>query len=223
MKQLLQTLAITILILSTNFAQPSASINFTTAFPMGDFADFNANTGIGGNLEFFFFSPTERTPYGFGINLSYISYGLHFNNDPYTDELTLSGNEANNFASAYILFQIAPPSGTVRPYFETLFGGSYIYSLTEIGYDYDGPINLHIDDWAWSYGAGAGIKLFLFGNPYYYSGAAFIDFKIRYLFGTNAIYLDRGSIEIYYDEVNYSVIESKTDMLTASIGISFMF
>ena len=223
MKQLLQTFIITFTILTLNFAQPSASLNFTTAFPMGDFADFNTNTGIGGNLELFFFSPSERTPYGLGINFSYISYGLHFYDDPYSDELTLSGNEANNFASLHILFQVASHSGKVRPYFETLFGGSYIYSLTEIGYDYDGPVNLWIDDWAWSYGAGAGIKFFLFGSESYNGGSAYLDFKVRYLFGTKAIYLDRGSVEIYVDEVDYSVIESKTDMLTTSIGISFMF
>ena len=223
MKKLIKTLVFTLSILSTGFTQPSASINFNTAFPMGDFADFNANTGIGGNLEILFFSPSERTPYGLGLNFSYISYGLHFYDDPYTDELTLSGNEANNFASLHVLFQIAPHEGNIRPYFETLFGGSYIYSLTEIGYDYDGPIDLWIDDWVWSYGAGAGLKFFLFGSDSYHPGSGYLDFKVRYLFGTTATYLDRGSVEIYYDDVYYSVIESKTDMLTASIGFCFMF
>jgi hypothetical protein len=174
-------------------------------------------------MEFFFFSPSERTPYGLGINLSYLSYGAHFYNDPYSEDLELSFDRANNFASAHLLFQIAPYKGAIRPYFETLFGGSYIYSLTEIGYDHYGPVNLWIDDWAWNYGAGAGLKFFITGDPFFNSGSSYIDFKVRYLFGTSAEYLDRNSVEIYYDEVYYSVIESKTDMLTFSLGFYFFF
>jgi hypothetical protein len=223
MKTIILSVIITISILVTSFAQPSASLNFTTAIPMGDFKDFTNKVGFGGNLELFFFSPSERMPYGLGINLSYLSYGAHFFDDPYSDELELSFDKANNFASAHILFQIAPHKGTIRPYFETLFGGSYIYSLTEIGYDYDGPLNLWIDDWAWSYGAGLGLKLFVTGDPFFNSGSSYIDFKVRYLFGTSAEYLDRNSVEIYYDEVYYSVIESKTDMLMVSIGFSYFF
>jgi len=129
----------------TLLAQPSASFNFTTAIPMGDFKNYANNVGFGGNIEFFFFSPSERTPYGLGINLSYISYGVHLLTGPESDELSLSFNKANNFASVYVLFQIAPHTGTVRPYFETLFGGSYIFSLTEVGYDYYSPVTLWID------------------------------------------------------------------------------
>jgi len=219
-------LVITALILSaitSIYSQPSASFNFLTAIPVGDFNEFSDDVGFGGNLEFFFFSPSERTPYGLGINLSYLSYGAHFYDDPYSEDLELSFDRANNFASAHLLFQIASYKGTIRPYFETLIGGSYIYSLTEIGYEHDGPVNLWIDDWAWSYGAGLGVKLFLTGNPFFNSGSTFIDFKVRYLLGTSAEYLDRNSVEIYYDEVYYSTIESKTDMLTVSLGFYFFF
>ena len=83
-----------------------------------------------------FFSPSEKSPFGAGISLSYIIYGARFVTDPYSDELSLSFNKANNFASALILFQIAPHSGSLRPYFETVFGGTYIFSKTAYGYDY---------------------------------------------------------------------------------------
>ena len=74
MKTFIQSLIITASIVITSFAQPSASFNFTTAIPMGDFSNYSNNVGFGGNLEFFFFSPSERTPYGLGINFSYVSY-----------------------------------------------------------------------------------------------------------------------------------------------------
>ncbi len=223
MKAFILIILLTLLTFTSIFSQSSVSLNFLTAFPVGDFGDYSRDAGIGGNLEFFFFTPSEVTPYGLGINLSYLSYGADLYENPYTDDLELSFDRANNFASAHIIFQIAPYEGSVRPYFETLFGGSYIYFLTEIGWDYDSPINLWIDDWAWSYGAGVGLKLFLNGNPFYNSGSTYLDFKVRYLKGTSAEYLDQNSIEFYGDDVYYSVLESNTDMLTVSMGIYFFF
>lgn len=203
-------------------AQPAASLYFTTAFPMGEFKDFLPKTGFGASAEFFFFSPTEKTPFGAGISLSYISYGAHFLTDPYLDELSLSFNKANNFASVHLLFQIAPHSGSVRPYIETVFGGTYIYSKTDYGYDYYEDFLL-IDDWAWNYGAGVGLKFLSIGDKFFNPGSVYIDFKVRYLFGTTTEYLDRNSVEVYYDGIYYSTIESKTDMITASIGLYFFF
>ena len=223
MKTFIQSIIIATSILITSFAQPSASFNFTTAIPMGDFKNYNSNVGFGGNLEFFFFSPSERTPYELGINLSYVSYGIQFFINPYSDELGVSLNKANNFASVHILFQIAPHTGIIRPYIETLFGGSYIFSLTEVGYDYYSPATLWIDDWAWSYGGGVGLKLFATGNPLFDSGSTYIDFKVRYLLSTEVTYLDRNSVEYYGDEVYYSLLKSKADMLLVSIGFFFFF
>lgn len=223
MKRFLQTTTITISIFITSFAQPSASLYFTTAFPMGEFKDFTPTTGFGTTTEFFFFTPSKKTPYGIGINFNYVAYGLHFVNDPYNNELSLSINRANNFASMHLLFQVGSHSGSVRPYFETLFGGSYIFSNTEIGYDYYDRVSLWIDDWAWSYGAGVGLKFLSFGDAYFNRGSVYIDLKVRYLFGTTTSYLDSKSITLYYDTVEYSLIESKTDMLTASIGLYIFF
>ncbi|MBT8386879.1 MAG: hypothetical protein KJO12_05660 [Ignavibacteria bacterium] len=223
MKRFLQITIITISIFITSFAQPSASLYFTTAFPMGEFRDFSGTTGFGTTTEFFVFTPSKKVPYGVGLNFSYVAYGLRFVNDPYNNELSLSFNRANNFASMHILFQIGSYSGSVRPYFETLFGGSYIFSNTDIGYDYYGPVSLWIDDWAWSYGAGVGLKFLSLGDAYFNHGSVYIDLKVRYLFGTTTSYLDRESIIFYYDTIEYSLIESKTDMLTASIGLYFFF
>ncbi len=223
MKRFLQTITITISIFITSFAQPSASLYFTTAFPMGEFKDFTASTGFGTSTEFFFFTPSKKVPYGVGLNFSYVAYGLRFVNDPYDNELSLSFNRANNFASVHILFQVGSYSGSVRPYFETLFGGSYIFSNTEIGYNYYDRFSLWIDDWAWSYGAGVGLKFLSLGDAYFNRGSVYIDLKVRYLFGTTTSYLDRGSITLYYDTIEYSLIESTTDMLTASIGLYFFF
>jgi len=222
MKKLLLFIFITATFFMASFAQPSGSFNFTTAIPMGDFKNFNSNVGFGGNMEFFFFSPSERTPYGLGINMSYVSYGVQLLVSPNSDQLGVSLNKANNFASVHILFQIAPHTGTIRPYVETLFGGSYIFSITDIGYNYY-PALLWVDDWAWSYGGGIGLKLFATGNPLFDSGSTYIDFKVRYLLSTEITYLDRNSVEYYEDEVYYSLSKSTADMLLVSIGFFFFF
>ena len=220
----LQFLAIFLLLFNLSLlGQPSASLYLTTAIPAGDFAEYTSNVGFGGIMEFFFFSPSESTPYGLGINLSYIGYGVHFLVAPDSEELTMSFNKANNFASAHILFQIAPYSGSVRPYIETLFGGSYIFSRSEVGYDYDYPATLWIDDWAWSYGGGIGLKLLTHGDPYFNRGAVYLDLKVRYLFSTEATYLDRRSVSFYDGGIHYTLIDSKTDILTVSLGLFFYF
>jgi hypothetical protein len=223
MKKLLQFIFISFVSLAASFAQPSGSFNFTTAIPMGDFKNYNSNVGFGGTMEYFFFSPSERTPYGLGINMSYVSYGVQLLVSPNSDELGVSLNKANNFASVHLLFQIASHTGTIRPYVETLFGGSYIFSVTDIGYGSYYPSALWVDDWAWSYGGGIGLKLFATGNPAYNSGSTFIDFKVRYLLSTEITYLNRNSVEYYSDGVSYSLSKSKVDMLLVSVGFFFFF
>lgn len=203
-------------------AQPAASLYFTTGIPMGEFKSFVPSTGFGAATEIFFFSPSEKIPYGIGLNFSYVSYGVHLGVDPYTNEMGLSFNRATNFASVHIMFQVAPYAGSVRPYFETLFGGSYIYSKADVGYDYYFS-SLLVDDWAWSYGAGIGLKLLSVGDAFFNPNSVYIDLKVRYLFGTTTSYLDRESIVAYFNTVEYSLIESKTDMITASIGFYFFF
>ena len=204
-------------------AQASATLYFTSAFPMGEFKENVPNAGFGASTEFFFFSPSKTTPYGLGLDLSYVTYGINFLVDPNTDDFAMSLDRANNFASVHILFQIAPSYGSVRPYVETLFGGSYIFSSTKFSYDYYPPASLWVDDWAWSYGVGMGVKLITHGDPFFNSGSVYIDLKVRYLFGTNASYLDRNSVYFDGDLLNYSTYESKTDMLTASVGLYFFF
>jgi hypothetical protein len=222
LKHLLLLVIFFLLFKIISFAQPSASLYFTTAIPAGDYTKYTTNAGFGGIMELFFFSPSELTPYGLGLNLSYIGYGIHFLEDPESDELDMSFNKANNFASVHILFQVAPYSGSVRPYFETLFGGSFIFSNTEVGYDYY-KATLWVNDWAWSYGGGVGLKFLAHGDPFFNQGSVYLDLKVRYLLSTNATYLDRNSVVFYDGEIHYNLINSKTDMLTVSFGLFFYF
>ena len=157
-----------------------------------------------------------------GVSLSYFGQGLYFYDDPYTNESYLSNNRANNFANIHLVFQLAPTGGTVRPYIETLFGGSYIFSNSDIlTLDYI-PVSLYIDDWAWSYGVGAGFK-FLLGNADDDGGSIYLDLKGRYLMSSDVSLLDRQSIRYANNTFYYSLNESQINFVAVQIGFILYF
>lgn len=204
------------------FAQPSTSFYFTTAIPVNEYQDFDDEIGYGGNLEFFFISPSKEKPIGMGVSLSYIGQGLYFYDDPCDCETYVGNNRANNFINLNMILQVAPTGGTVRPYLETFFGGSYIYSNTEIiTLDYN-SVNLFVDDWAWTYGVGGGLK-FLLGADENGGGSMYLDLKGRYLMSSDVNMLDRNSIRyannIFYD----SVYETQINFVAIQIGFTLYF
>ncbi len=219
------TILIGLLLLSSAtylIAQPSTSFYFTTAIPVNEYQDFDNEVGYGGNLEFFFISPSKEKPIGMGVSLSYIGQGLYFYDDPCDCETNVGNNRANNFINLNMILQVAPTGGTVRPYLETLFGGSYIYSNTDIitlDYNY---VNLYVDDWAWTYGVGGGFK-FLLGADENGDGSMYLDLKGRYLMSSNVNMLDRNSIRyannIFYD----SVKETQINFVAIQIGFILYF
>lgn len=203
-------------------AQPSVSFYFTTVIPVNDYKQFDDDLGYGGNLEIFFISPSKPKPLGVGISLSYFGQGLYFYEDPCYCETYLGNNMANNFANAHLVFQLAPTGGTVRPYLETLFGGSYIFSNSQImTLDYT-SVNLFIDDWVWSYGVGGGFK-FLLGTDDDSGGSLYLDLKGRYLMSSNVSLLDRNSIRYANNSFYYSVNETQLNFVAVQIGMVFYF
>lgn len=219
------TILIGLLLLSSAtylYAQPSTSFYFTTAIPVNEYQDFDNEVGYGGNLEFFFISPSKEKPIGMGVSLSYIGQGLYFYDDPCDCETNVGNNRANNFINLNMILQVAPTGGTVRPYLETIFGGSYIYSNTEIiTLDYN-SVHLYVDDWAWTYGVGGGFK-FLLGADENGNGSMYLDLKGRYLMSSDVYLLDRNSIRyannIFYD----SVKETQINFVAIQIGFVLYF
>jgi hypothetical protein len=202
-------------------AQPSASFYFTTAIPMNEYRDIDNEEGYGANLEILFFSPTKQKPFAMGISFSYFGQGLYFYDDPYNDETYLSANRANNFSSIHLLFQLEPAAGTLRPYLETFFGGSYIFSESEIYTPDFVHVNLFVDDWAWSYGIGGGFKFRIGGDED--SGSLFLDLKGRYIMSSDVDILDRHSIRYANDSFYYNVNETQANFLAVQIGIVLCF
>ncbi len=220
-------LALIIMYCGSTFAQ-SGGINFTLAFPQGEFKDNVDRLGFGGSLQFLFFDPSPDLPVSFGLNLGYLNYGSESRREPFSNtipDVTVDVDRSNNLVNFHLLFQIIPASGSFRPYAEGLFGGSYIFTETSIKSRGTEEVasSTNFDDFAWSYGAGAGFIILLSDNIGDEVGSLFLDLKARYLFGSEAEYLKEGSVIIQNGRVTYDVTRSKTDLLQIHLGVLAYF
>ena len=211
---------------STIFAQ-SAGINFTLAFPQGEFKDNINRLGYGGSLQFLIFNPSPVMPASLGLNVGYINYGSESRRSAFSNpipDVTVDVDRTNNLVNFHLLFQIISPTGSVRPYVEGLFGGSYIFTETSIKSRGDEEVasSTNFDDFAWNYGAGGGIMILL-SDEIEEINSLFLDLKVRYLFGSEAEYLKEGSVVVDNGNVIYNVSKSKTDLITVNIGVVAYF
>jgi hypothetical protein len=76
----------TLIYFGNSFAQ-SAGINFTLAFPQGEFKDNVDRLGYGGSLQFLFFDPQPGLPVSFGLNLGYLNYGSESRREPFSSTI----------------------------------------------------------------------------------------------------------------------------------------
>jgi hypothetical protein len=208
----------------------SAGGGFSLGFPQGEFKDNINRLGFGITAQAMLFNPQEGLPFGFGIDLGYLNYGSESRREPFSStipDVVVDVDRTNNLVNFHLLFQIAPPSGNVRPYAELLFGGDYLFTETSIksSGDEDVASSTNFDDFAWNYGFGGGVLINVY-TPDQNEGsfeALYLDLKVRYLFGTEAEYLKEGSVTINNGKAFYDVIKSKTDLLTAQIGVMAYF
>lgn len=209
----------------------SAGFNLTLGFPMNEFRDNVKRTGIGGSLQVLLGNSTVDYPYTFGFDIGYINYGIESRHEPFSSsipDVIVDVSRTNNIVNFHFVAQIIPPSGIVRPYLEILVGGAYLYTETSVNsWESDSKVasTKNFDDWAWSYGAGAGFLYELVPDSKFDNrlGAICLDFKARYLNGTEAQYLKQGSVIIQPNEVIYNLSKSKTDLLTFNIGAVVYF
>ncbi len=207
----------------------AGGLNIMLGFPMGEFKDEIDRLGFGLSGHFLFLAPTDNRPFGIGLNVGYLNYGQETRREPFSltiPDVTVDVERSNNLVNFHVLFQLGFGSGSVRPFVEGLFGGSYIFTETTIrsrGAEEVASSN-NFDDFAWSYGAGGGLLILLYseeeGSDF---GSLFLDLKARYLFGSEAEYLKEGSVIVSNGHVTYQVSKSKTDLLTVHAGVVAYF
>ncbi len=204
-------------------------INFALGFPQGEFKDHVSRTGLGIGGELLF--PTVAgSPVNWGFNLVFMNYGDETRRAPWSytiPDLTVDVNRQNNLVAGHAVIRIAPPSPLFKPYLDLMAGGQYIWTQTSVksrssATNLDVASDQNFSDWAFSYGAGAGIMFSVYNEM---GTNVMIDIKARYLLGTKAEYLTEGDVIVNTTNgtVQYNTRKSKTDLLFAQIGVNLTF
>jgi hypothetical protein len=229
MKKLIIVGALILLSVSTNLFAQSVGGSFMLAIPKNEFNDNVSNLGGGIQAQITLATPDKHNPFTVGLNASYMIYGMEHRHVPLSmsvPDVTVEVSRTNSMASLHFLFQVSPFDGQVRPYFEGLAGGSYIFTETSVSGDNDfGDFasSTNFDDFAWSLGVGGGFLINLTGDNPDIPGGLFLDFKARYMFGGEAEYLAEGDVIVNNGRTFVQTRTSTTDYLAFQIGVVAAF
>lgn len=200
-------------------------IDFTTAFPTGDFKKNIDSNGYGVGGQFLY--GIKKSPFLIGADLNFVTYGSETFKEPLSDrfpEVRVRVNTSNNIFMSHFLLRAQKREGKVRPYVDGLVGLKYLFTRTSISNDFNGEefaADNNLDDATFSYGIGGGAQ-FVLATPR--SGPEILlDTKVRYLKGSNAVYLKKGSIIRTNGDVFFDTLRSRTDLVTLQIGVTFRF
>lgn len=204
-------------------------LNLGLASPQGEFREKVDRLGFSFS-GFAALFPAPNSPFSVGLNLGYVIYGMERRKEPWSTTIPdayLTVERTNSIVNFHAMFQVAPFEGRFRPYVEGLFGGAYIFTTTSVksdNQDKEITSSTNFDDWAWNYGAGGGLQIYLSESGSDQSlSYIYLDLKARYLYGTEAQYLKEGAVKIVNGKVYYYPSKSKTDLLYFSIGVVFAF
>ncbi len=215
--------------------QPEVSASFLLGFPRGEFREHVPNVGFG--IEFTGGVHLGRSPLLLGAELGFLTYGRDSRREYFSltiQEVTVRVITTNNILLGNLFLRLQPPSGSVRPYLDALIGFKYFFTETRIRsiyYDDDEPIarDTNLGDIASAHGYGVGIAIDLWSGevdfdegPSGWMGLQ-LDLGVRYMLGSEAEYLKKGSINYVDGRVVYEVERSMTDFLRPHVGVRFIF
>ncbi len=221
----------TLIALPTANAQINAegSLTFTTGLPRAEFADQLDANGYGANLNFAAGFP--GSPLMIGLDGGFMIYGHERRNEPFSltiPDVTVDVVTDNSLASGHIFLRLKPDLPGIKPYADALFGFKYFFTQTRIESEAFSENEItrstNFDDTAMSYGFGGGVQINLFtptgdDGP----GGVFLDLGAQYLMGSEASYLQEGSIRRQNGQVTFDVDQSRTDMLLIKVGVGITF
>ena len=171
------------------------------------------------------------SPVAFGLGLGYLNYGHETRREPFSTtipDVTVDVETNNAMVMGHFIVRLQQRTGPFAPYVDGLAGFNYIYTDTKIKNEDEEDViakSTNLDDWAFNYGAGGGLMIYLMslnGNTAE-PGSLYLDLKVRYLSGSEADYLRKGSIIREGGEVIYDVNSSRTDLMLYQIGVAVSF
>lgn len=192
--------------------------------PQGDFRDNLDKTAIGLNGSVAFAIPS--TPVQIGAELGIMTYGSDVrreNFNPNIPEVRVRVNTSYDIFTGHIFLRYEAPDGLVRPYLDGLLGFNYLFTQTKIqdSQDFDEiASDTNFDDTAFSYGIGGGLKIKVADTG---TNQYLINLKGRYLIGSEAEYLQEGSLSVVNGDLVFDSSTSTTNLLTIHLGLTVKF
>lgn len=215
-----------------------AAFDFGVGIPQGEFND--QLDRVGGGLNVMGGYRFAESPVMLGLEFGFMNFGKDTREEPLSTtipDLVVEVENSYNLVHGDLLLRIIAPPSTIRPYVDGLFGFNYFFTETVIRdrdnfFDDDDKLrDTNFEDTALSYGFGAGAQIRLWekrgevtGDPNDVEPASvYLNLRGRYMFGREAEYLQKGSIETGQGEVTYDASRSKTDLLHIKLGVVVNF
>lgn len=238
MKHIVFSLLIILLLSVDVYAQEfQGSLDVGVGIPQGEFRDQSDHVGGGINLMGGY--RFANSPVMLGIEFGFLNFGTDTREEPLSStipDLRVEVENSYNLVHGDLLLRlIAPPAG-VRPYVDGLIGFNYFFTETVIRdrddfFDEEKLSDTNFEDTALSYGFGAGMQIRLWQKEGEVTrdiedvepSSVYLNLRARYLFGHEAEYLQKGSIEVDDGEVFYNISQSNTDLLHIKIGVVVNF
>lgn len=206
-----------VLMCAATLAVPAANaadfgLDVLALLPRGQLDD-NLGTGYGVGAQLMF--PLGKGPFLIGLDGAVATYSDQ--RRPFFGDLDVI--TSNNIGSLNAVLRAQATSGRVRPYLDAIIGVKVFQTESTLVDDCsicdDEPLDseTELDDTAFAYGVGAG-AMFEFGES-----NVFLDTRVRYIRGRDALYLTRGSLAD--DNLADRLRKSRTDSVSIHIGVTF--
>lgn len=209
--------------------RPQGSLSFLLGVPQGEFRDNVDNLGFG--VDVFGGLGIGASPVVLGLDVGFLIYGRERRSEPFSNtipDVTVDVETTNNIVQSHFVLRLQPPNGTVRPYADGLFGFKYLFTETRIEserFQDNEPIasSTNFDDFALSYGIGGGLNIDVYRpgpEDQTELRAVAVHIGVQYLLGSEADYLQEGSIRRVNGSVSFDVERSRTTFLEPYLGVS---
>lgn len=226
---------------SVSAQETTLGLNFHIVSPQGAFRENLDRLGWG--LNFAGAYRFRNSPFGLGAEFAFHNYGVDERTEaisPTIPDLKVRVENSYNQLAMLLVGRAEPlPPGPIRPYLEALWGTNYFFTETSIHNRFssgDDPIasDTNFDDWAMTWGGGAGIQIKIHETTSEVFGGmgeemrtvpthVYLNLGVRYLYGNEAEYLKKGSVRVSNGTVTYETQRSKTDMMVFQVGVVVKF
>ena len=211
---------------SSNLFSQTVGGSLILGFPQNEFSKNVNNEAFGGiEAQITLTTPSKSNPFTVGLNAGFLIYGIESRRVPLSTtipDVSVDVERQNGMINFHLLFQISPFEGSVKPYFEGVAGGAYLFTETRVegsGNVYEFASTVNQDDFAWSYGLGGGILVSLMEGNEDLPGGLFLDLKTRFMFSSEAEYLTTGDLRVENGNLIYQTKKSGIDYMSIQFGV----